>query len=597
MKRFQLLVLASAITAGAIWFGFYRSRHTSTVAVASLLPRETLAFIHIPDFNRARGELHETEVYKLWREPAVQDFLQKPRAKMPASSTVGPTIEEIESIGMKDAFVAVVSLEYSAWKIVGGFRYKADDAAAEKLVNHWRAKTLGGASDVKHETVDYQGRQIQTDSAGILNFSSVHAGQWFFFANDAERLKPLLDRADGRVKDPQTVLSGDDTFLAAFHHMPSSYAAVGYARVDQLLEKLMPAAEKNADGGMTVVRKIQSFCGATSFDDGKIRDTFFVGMPKVIETGNLTRGSLSIATKETFLYVASFLNLSKEMELGPQAAAGWLGGFQKITSALATNGVTLEEWKSAFGDEFSLMADWPATARIPSLFATLPVKDSAKAKKILTTLAANKTDDTEWTQQEKDGVIYFSTASGAKLLSLSPTIGLSDRMLVAGADAESVEAAMKRSAAGNSELAASKKFKTAERALPTARQAFAFVDPALIYTRLDATLRPMLFMSAAFLPGIADTVDLNKLPAAEVITKHLSPITMSQSYDGDGYVAESIGPFTVYQTLFGIGAASGAATLLYHQQTPGMAPIPTISSPAPSLSPAGSPSPSPDDSP
>ena len=66
----------------------------------------------------------------------------------------------------------------------------------------------------------------------------------------------------------------------------------------------------------------------------------------------------------------------------------------------------------------------------------------------------------------------------------------------------------------------------------------------------------MLFMGAAFLPAIAETVDFSKLPAPEVITKHLSPIVMSQSYDGDGYIAESVGPVTVYQTVIGAGGSA-----------------------------------------
>ncbi|MCA1658818.1 MAG: hypothetical protein LC627_05925, partial [Verrucomicrobiaceae bacterium] len=205
-------------------------------------------------------------------------------------------------------------------------------------------------------------------------------------------------------------------------------------------------------------------------------------------------------------------------------------------------------------------------------------------------------EDADWTHEERNGVHYFSTASSGKMFSFSPTIGFSDRILIAGMDADSVEAAMKRSA-GNSELAGSKNFQGAERSLPAPQQAFAYVDLALIYTRLDAVLRPMLFMSAAFLPGIADTVDLNKLPAAEVIAKHLGPIVMSQRYDKDGYVAESIGPVTLYQTVLGIGAISGAATMFYRHQMPGTPRTPSSSTPAPLVTPAGSPSPSPADSP
>jgi hypothetical protein len=47
------------------------------------------------------------------------------------------------------------------------------------------------------------------------------------------------------------------------------------------------------------------------------------------------------------------------------------------------------------------------------------------------------------------------------------------------------------------------------------------------------------------------------LPPPELVTKHLSPIVASHRYDGDGYVAESLGPITLNQALivFGVPAA------------------------------------------
>jgi hypothetical protein len=595
MKRFQLLVLVSAVTAGAIWWGFYRTHHTSSLAVASLLPKETLALVHVPDFNRSRSDWHRTDLYQLWKEPAVQDFLAKPRTKVPTQGKVGQTVEEISALEMKDGFVALVSLESSAWKMVGGFRCTGDAEKAEKTVDNWRANLLGNGSDVKHEIVEYQGRQIRIDSAGLLNLSTVRAGQWFLVANDVEHLKPLLDRVDARVKDPQSALSADDVFLAASKHMSSNYAALVYARVDQLVEKTMPAAEKSraSTDQLAMIRQIRSFCGTTSFDGGKMRDTLFVGMPRIADQGNLTQASLPIGTKDTFLYAASVLNLTKEMEFAPQTAGlGWLGGLQKITRTLSANGITLEEWNSAFGSELGLLGDWPANSQWPSLFVALPVKDSAKANKIVATVTTENTDDAAWTHEEKGGVHYFSSDSSGQLFSFSPTIGLSDRMLVAGANAGSVEAAMKRSATGSSELAATRNFQNAERSVPTAQQAFAYVDPALIYTRFDATLRPVLVMGAAFLPGIADTVDLSKLPPVDVITRHLSPIVMSQSYDRDGYVAQSVGPVPLYQTLLAAVSTGGAAAAIYRQQTQG-----SIPSRIKMIAPDVSPSPSPDDSP
>ncbi|PYJ10044.1 MAG: hypothetical protein DMF06_07940, partial [Verrucomicrobia bacterium] len=418
--------------------------------------------------------------------------------------------------------------------------------------------------------------------------------------NDPEQLKPLLDRVDGRSKDADLTLSADDVFAAASKRMPSSYAALAFARIDRLVEKLMPTEGRDADESasqMAAIRQIRSLCAATSFDGGKLRDTIFVGMPKLIDAGDLTRASLSIATKDSFLYAAGFLNLTQPVPLPTSPGAiGWMGSLRKITDALSANGITLESWNSAFGPEFSWVGDWPATSLRPSVYATLPVKDAEKAKKILNAIVTAEGDSADWTQQEKDGATYLSTRWGGPLFSLSPTIGLSNRMLVAGADLASVEAALRRSANTSSELAASKNFQTAERSVPAAKQAFTYVDPALLYTRIDATLRPMLFMGAAFLPGIADTVDLNKLPPPEVITRHLSPIVMSQNYDKDGYIAESVGPLTFYQAIVGLGGLGGGAAALYYRQnhtsthtamapTSAAAPSPVGASPVPNASP------------
>jgi hypothetical protein len=173
------------------------------------------------------------------------------------------------------------------------------------------------------------------------------------------------------------------------------------------------------------------------------------------------------------------------------------------------------------------------------------------------------------------------------LFSFSPTIGLSDRMLVVGLDGGSVEASIKHAASGSSELAATRNFQNAERAVPTAQQAFVYVDPALIYARFDTSLRPLLAMGAAFMPAIADTVDVSKLPPAEVVARHLSPTVMSQSYRGDGYVAESIGSLPFYQTVVGAVTAGVIATSFAHSQE--QAPPPSFTMPSPSPSPSISP--------
>jgi hypothetical protein len=242
---------------------------------------------------------------------------------------------------------------------------------------------------------------------------------------------------------------------------------------------------------------------------------------------------------------------------------------QGLLTAFTAKGITLDYWKSAFGPELGVIGDWPQNARLPALFATLQVKDAVKAKEIMATISEASAEESAWTTSEKEGVQYYSQPPTNPMVPLAPTIGLSSQLFIAGLDLTSVEGAIKRGGATSSGLAMSQTFKSAERLVPAPKSSFAYIDSAMFYTRLDAAVRPMLIMAAAFMPNVAETVDLGKLPAAEVIAKHLSPIVMSQTYQADGYVTESVGPVSIYQAAVGIAAVTGTGTAFYHHQMHG----------------------------
>jgi hypothetical protein len=249
--------------------------------------------------------------------------------------------------------------------------------------------------------------------------------------------------------------------------------------------------------------------------------------------------------------------------------------------ALTDSGITAADWKAAFGIELGSLADWPPSAHWPSLLVTVPVKDTANAGKIVEALVRADKEAT-WTQTEKDGVRYFSKQSLASFVAITPTIALSDRILIAGLNPVSVEEAIKRGRSGSSELADSQSYRAAARLLPAPTNFFAYIDTALLYSRLDASLRPMLLMAAAFVPAVAGSIDPGKLPAPEVITKHLSPIVCSQRYDRDGYVAESIGPITLDQLGIGLAILSSfSASVRQIGSITSPTPAPPTSNPSP----------------
>src|SRR5438552_316232 len=244
-------------------------------------------------------------------------------------------------------------------------------------------------------------------------------------------------------------------------HMPASYALCFYLQPKTLSEKLVSlrnamgvAGDKN-----TVVDQIHISCAATRFDKGKIRDVLFVGMPKTQSEQKLTRSSLELGTSETFLYLATLLNPDRlaEINQGGLPLGSWL---QKVFDAAARTGVTVVDWKVAFDLELGSLADWSRSARWPSIITTLRVKDRARANKIVVALTQAIDEDAPWKKSEKDGVAYFYMQSPAALFAITPTIALSNQVLVVGLDSVSVESAMSRSTKSFSALENSSAYKT-----------------------------------------------------------------------------------------------------------------------------------------
>ena len=557
MKRILFLLIVLAVAAFGGWYYRQFSQRFSSAPVAGLLPRETIFVAQIPDFNRALDEWQHCDIYQLYREPAVQDFLRKPLGNVPKTNAVSQTLLDIEQLAPENAFIALTSIENNNPKIVGGFHFRGSQEEAERIIGKWRSTLTGQNSSLKRDKVQYQGHEIDTTKTGSFTIATAYDPPWFFATTDAADMQGLLDRADRRSSDPDNRLDKDEAYRAAISRRPSNDVAFFYLQPKTFSQRLAAlraaVGQTPAPGEGTMLEKMRCLTGSMRFENGKIHDVLFLGMPKLEQNTTLTRSSLSLGTKETFFYLAMLLNLGERMDTLNQAAA--FAG-TKIFQALSDSGITAADWKGAFGIELGSLATWPSGAHWPSLLVTVPVTDAPKARQIVEVLLRAQQEGA-WTATEKDGIRYFSKQSVASFIAIAPTIALSDRILIAGLDPTSVEEAVKRAGGSSSGLTDSETYKGAARLLPAPTNFFAYVDMAQLYSRLDASLRPMLLMAAAFVPAVAGSIDPSKLPAPEVITKHLSPIVSSQRYDGDGYLAESIGPITLDQLGIGVAIVSG----------------------------------------
>src|SRR5205085_9554109 len=122
MKRILLVLVVLAVAAFAGWYYWNLSQKISSAPVAALLPRETIFVAQMPDFNEAYDEWQHCDIYQLYREPAVQDFLRKPLANVSKTDAVSQTVLEIEQLAPTNAFIALTSIDNNNPKFVGGFR-------------------------------------------------------------------------------------------------------------------------------------------------------------------------------------------------------------------------------------------------------------------------------------------------------------------------------------------------------------------------------------------------------------------------------------------------------------------------------------------
>jgi hypothetical protein len=568
MKRLLLVILLGAIAALTAYYIVRQHPAAVPSTIANLLPADTALFIHMPDAEKNRDAWHRTDLYQLYREPAVQDFLQKPKSQLPEKGPVKEAWQDSASLRMRNAFLATNN--FDSLHLIGGFEFRCQEKEAESVIERWKSRLLAKAPGTERSSADYEKHHIDIMSSGQFTFASTIAGHQFLAAATVEDLKALLDRVDGRIKTP--AFDSDANFRAAMKQMPADYAWMFYLQPKQLAQKL---ATLRAQSGralpsdqQTMLERIQSFSHAMVFEGGKIRDIGFAAMPRVIEA-KLERTTLTLAPADTVLYCAFIVNMQQQFEwaLEPAGAGSMAAPLQLISNALSSAGVTKEDWKTAFGDEISTIAAWPANAKLPNAVLTVAVRDNARARKIAGAIASSS----GWQKSSRNNAEYYS-APISGVLAVNPTLAVSDRFLVMGLDAASVDRVVTQAAPANG-LSGSENFRAASKLVPEPQQMFAYIDLAALYSRLDTTLRPILQMSAAFVPSLSERFDPNKLPPTDVITKHLSPVVASQSYIAGGYRSESAGTITMGQAGIAAGAAYVGAMIFQQHQQKGFSPF------------------------
>ena len=598
MKKLLAVIALALAVAAMIWVILRVQLASRLAAVPELLPETTLILVEVPDFQRARVQWHESDLYQIWREPTVQAWLQGPLGRLPKDRGGRQTLEDFFQLGPTHGFVALTSLQNNEPKLIGGFHFDKSPEEVKTFAEKRKAEWLLKADGAKRERIVYQQHEIETVSVSRFVLASVCDNHWFFVANDLTALKALLDRADRRGEKAVASLQTSAAFTDAMKHLPTDNAGLVFVDPRPFVEKLMPIVAMTGQslpmGQLQRLKQVRTVAATFGFDHGKMRETDFVAMPRMSAEEKLERRMLGAAGVNTFFYSASRIHWPENMlSRSAPVPSGVPAALQELTAALKERGIAENDLREAFGEEIEIVGDWPADSRSPVLQATLPVKDAARARKIVEALTSVEIAGASWERSEGDGTTFYSAQLFGGIVPLRLAIAVSDQMMFAGSDLAALEAALTRIAPPADGLEKSVVFQDATKKVPAGESAFNYVDTRLLFERAEAAVRPLLLMGAAFSPTLGKNLDPAKLPPPEAVAKHLSPIVMAQRYDGEGYITESIGPVTFRQAAIGLAAAMGGLFVNLQQALKAGGLLPpnppnSMQSPVPTPSPSSS---------
>jgi hypothetical protein len=600
VKKFLALIAIALVVAAALWVIVRVQLSRRVATVPELLPKQTLLLLQAPDAKRSHDRWHESAVYQIWKEPSVQAWLTGTLGELPSENPTRKSFQEFLELGPTRIFLALTSLDNNEPKLLGGFHFDAAPAKAKEFLQAREKSWWPKSVEARSETILHGQHRIEKVEGARLQFASVYTDHWFFASNDVPMLKALLDRADHRADLATASLRENEAFNAAMKHLPEEYALLFYLNPQPFVEKLLPLITMTGQslpvGQLERLKSIRGVASALGFDRARMRETDFIAMPRGAAERKLMRRLLSAAGKETFFYSVSRMQWPEQILSPPTTAnAGLDEILRQLSATLASHGVTAKELRAAFGEELEMMGQWPAEMKWPTVVVTLPVGDVARARKIAEAVTSPDVSGTSWTRTDKEGAMFFSAQPFGGFLPITPTVAVSDKMLLVGSDVSAVESAMAKAGNAGGELEKSEPFKEAVGSLPAADTGLSYVDTKLLFLRADAALRPLLTMSAAIYPDLGRKLDVSRLPPAEAVAKHLSPIAMSQRYAGDGYLSESIGPVTFREATVGLAVTIGASFIYLREgfkqieslQSAAATPSPTATAtPVPAITPS-----------
>ncbi len=543
-------VLLAAVAVGAFFvvkkkFVDYRPR------AAELVPAETVLFAQIPDMFTSTRRFTKTAVWDILQEPEMREAL--------GNRDAAEDWRQFARMLPREGFVAITSIEGAIPKFVAGFAFSGRQKDAEAIAAKWRASLRQSRPAGKADLATYGEREIETFTDKDFVIAEVFSDGWYFIADDLELLKRTIDRLDGKAAE--TSLAASDFYKQAIAPLPTAPDALLVAQTATMIERvaslMVAAGQENDPREFDELRKMKAVSATMKFDGANCRDSIFVLRPGGEPEPPLARNAMALSTPATLLYYAMKLPTTFELSEKTAPMLALLPGWDATNARLAEKNLALADLPKAFGPECGSLVGWAKDAETASVLVALDVRDAEKAAAFVDVLTGGNTADLAWTKTQQGDATFFTATLGE----FAPTIALTGKFVLIGLSAESVTKGLAQMQSGAGRLDSTPAFTAATSAMTAPTSGFGYIDLRTLFVRGYGPLKSLLGVSLAFSSEAGQHLDVGKLPPAETISRHLTPIVYSQAATPQGTLIESTGPVTFNQILLAATAGVIATAL------------------------------------
>lgn len=566
-KIFPVLIILVILVGFFLWRD--QQGPVRGMAGAELLPADTLVYLELNDVSRSGERWRETALYKIWQEPEVQAFMERPLAAI--SENIGEEMTETPDFtGFEGGWLAVHSFDEELPAAMIGLRLDQNDTEGVRalIADAWQTLRMNypaGVADVE----SYRGTEIEMYATPEFEVTAAELNGWYLVSLDRALLEDVLDAVGGGASGPR--LAGDPVFRDVMAPLPVEPEGQLFIRLEPILDRLRALTEL-AGPGLTPGEKEQisgfsAISAATRFEGTKVRDVIYALNATTREPQSLLSGeTFKFCSPETVFFYTSVFEIPELAmpELDP-TLFDFAGLLDEYFAGLEGLGFGLDDLRFLLGPEMAWQMTWPAADSQPSAMVHFAVRDAARVEDLLGVLRDTTAGEVTWTTIEEDGLSYSMMRTVDNPFLPDMVVVVHDGYLTAGLGLEAVQNAVAHFQRDALDTPLPPALKQARRSVADPNIAFGFADTGLIFDRFYSGVRMWLMFAGAFIPDAGEFVDFRRMPKTDTIVKHLEPAAFSQHTDERGTLLDSTGSVTFMQGAVvitgGIGAAATAMTM------------------------------------